>query len=125
MILADTSIWIAHFRHGEPGLAGHLGSGLILMHPWVRGELACGNLKDRESILADLDALPMANLAADSEVLAFIEKHRVWGRGIGWIDVHLLVSALLSGCYLWTLDTRLHAAARRFALLPPRSARPS
>lgn len=119
MILADTSIWIAHFRHGEPALADFLGSGLILMHPCVHGELACGNLKDRESILADLAALPMANLAADSEVLTFVEKYGLWGRGIGWIDVHLLVSALLSECHLWTLDTRLHAAAREFALIPP------
>jgi predicted nucleic acid-binding protein len=114
--LADTSVWVAHFRHSEPRLADYLAQGVIVMHPWVRGELACGRLKDRESILSDLQALPAAQVAADSEVLTLLERHVLWGRGLGWIDVHLLTSALLSGCRLWTLDKSLNNAARELGV---------
>lgn len=84
------------------------------MHPWVAGELACGNLKSRRVVLSDLYALPLANLASDAEALNFLEHRKLWGRGLGWIDVHLLVSALLSSCRLWTLDKRLATAAKDF-----------
>jgi hypothetical protein len=116
MILADTSVWVAHFRYGEPRLADHLSQGLVLMHPWVCGELACGNLRNRERVLADLHALPTATMAADSDALTLIEDRKLWGRGLGWIDVHLLASALLSGCRLWTLDKRLAGATSDLGL---------
>jgi len=111
MVLADTSVWIEHFRRREPALADRLSEGLVLMHPFVAGELACGSLKDRVAILSDLHALAPARLASNLEVLRLIEDRRLWGRGLGWIDAHLLASALLSNCWFWTLDARLAKAA--------------
>jgi predicted nucleic acid-binding protein len=116
MVLADTSVWVAHFREGHPGLTTLLTDGLVLMHPFVSGELACGNLKARASILADLNALPAATRAEDSEVTRLIEDRRLWGRGLGWVDAHLLAAALLSNCRLWTLDKRLDRAATDLGL---------
>jgi len=112
MVLADTSVWIQHSRRGEPSLARWLTAGQVLMHPFVLGELACGSLKNRAEILSDLQELPSAMLASTTEALRLVEDRRLWGRGLGWIDVHLLASALLSDCGFWTLDKRLgHAAA--------------
>jgi predicted nucleic acid-binding protein len=111
MVLADTSVWIEHLRRGHPGLTELLRQGLVLMHPSVAGELACGNLKNRAAILADLFALPTTTVASDGEVLQLIEDRRLWGRGLGWIDAQLLASALISNCRLWTLDKRLAAIA--------------
>jgi predicted nucleic acid-binding protein len=116
MVLADTSVWIEHFRAREPALAERLSQGLVVMHPFVSGELACGNLKDRASILSDLNALPQAKPASNAEVLHLIEDRRLCGRGLGWIDAHLLASALLSDCLFWTLDTRLAKAAVELGL---------
>lgn len=116
MVLADTSIWIDHFRRHEPALAHHLSQGQVLMHSFIVGELACGNLKDRASILADLQALPVAPSASDAEVMQLIDSHRLWGRGLGWIDVHLLASARLSGCRFWTRDTKLARAASQLGV---------
>ncbi len=116
MLLADTSVWIEHFRRREPALADRLSEGIVLMHPFVSGELACGNLKDRAAILSNLHALPPANVASNAEVLYLIEDRRLWGRGLGWIDAHLLASALLSKCRFWTLDTRLAKAAAELGL---------
>lgn len=116
MILVDTSVWIEHFRYGEQRLAKHLAEGLVLMHPWIAGELACGNLKNRQSVLSDLRALPSARLASDEDVLSMIEGRRLWGRGLAWIDIHLLVSCLLSSCPLWTFDKRLDLAARHLGI---------
>jgi hypothetical protein len=123
MLLADTSVWIQHFRQGEPGLARQLTEGLVLMHPFVSGELACGNLKDRKAVLSDLHTLPKAHAATSIEVLQLIEDRKLWGRGLGWIDAHLLASALLSHCGFWTLDKRLGKAAAELGL-NPQSARP-
>lgn len=116
MVLADTSVWIAHFRKREPKLAALLSEGAILMHPWIRGELACGNLSDRGAILADLAALPAAKVASDSEVLFAVEDRKLWGSGLGWVDVQLLVSALLTDCQLWSLDGKLANAAKEFGI---------
>ena len=116
MLLADTSIWVQHFRSGKPTLAVRLSDGLVLMHPFVAGELACGNLKNRAAILSDLHALPSAKLASNAEVLQFIEDRVLWGRGLGWIDTHLLASTLLSDCRFWTLDKRLGQAAAELGL---------
>lgn len=111
MILVDTSVWIAHFRKGSPRLSELLGNGLALAHPFIVGELACGNLRNRTRILSDLQALPCAYFATHEEVMWLIEARKLWGLGIGWIDGHLLASALLSTCRIWTLDQRLLRAA--------------
>jgi hypothetical protein len=111
MILVDTSVWIAHFRKGGSSLAELLSEALVLVHPFVVGELACGNLRNRARILTDLEALPSPVSATHEEVIRLIEDRKLWGLGIGWIDAHLLASALLSDCQLWTLDRRLVRAA--------------
>jgi hypothetical protein len=86
------------------------------MHPFVSGELACGNLKSRVTTLSDLHALPSPKLASDTAVLQLIEDRWLWGRGLGWVDAHLLASALLSHCEFWTLDKKLGEAAREMGL---------
>jgi predicted nucleic acid-binding protein len=116
MVLVDTSVWIEHLRDGQPALAALLSDGLVVMHPFVTGELACGNLKKRTSILSDLGALPVPTCASDDEVMRLVEDRRLWGRGLGWIDAHLLASALVSHCRVWTLDKRLLSAAFELGL---------
>lgn len=111
MILVDTSVWIAHFRKGGSRLAELLGEAAVLVHPFVVGELACGNLRNRAGILSDLEVLPSAVSATHEEVIRLVEDRKLWGLGIGWIDAHLLASALLSDCQLWTMDKRLVRAA--------------
>ena len=112
MILVDTSVWIAHLRDGVLPLAAALEHGGVLMHPFVLGELACGSLKKRREILRLLGALPSAPQATNPEVMDFIERRALMGRGVGYIDVHLLASVALAGtARLWTLDKRLAAVA--------------
>ena len=111
MILVDTSMWVEHLRHGLPRLATLLQEGEVMIHPWVIGELACGNLRNRQQVLELLLGLPMATVASDTEVLLLIERERLMGRGIGYVDAHLLASARLSHCRLWTQDRRLAAVA--------------
>ena len=111
MVLADTSVWIGHFRGKEPGLAPLLEEGVVLTHPFILGELACGNLSKREITLAHLSSLPAAVHAQHEEALQIVDKRKLWGAGIGWIDAHLIASALLSNCLLWTLDERRKKAA--------------
>lgn len=111
MIIADTSIWVHHFRRGLPDFAAALRSGLITMHPVVLGELATGNLAKRAQTLASLRSLPRTKIGTTEECLDFIEVQSLYGRGIGWNDLQLLVAARLSGDPLWSLDTRLTEAA--------------
>lgn len=112
MILVDTSVWVDHLRKGAPALAAALEQGNVLMHPFVRGELACGNLKNRGQVLRLLGELPGAPIATDGETLGFIERRALMGRGLGYIDVHLLASVALTGtARLWTRDKRLAVAA--------------
>ena len=92
MILVDTSVWVDHLRAGEQGLEELLQHGRVLMHPFVIGELACGNLQNREMVLMLLHELPRAPVATDEEALLFIDRHRLYGLGIGYIDAHLLAS---------------------------------
>lgn len=113
MILVDTSVWIDHFRVGKSELREALVRALVLTHPFVIGEIACGNLKNRMRILADLKVLPSVVNATNEEALRLIEERKLWGRGIGWIDAHLIASTLLSNCRLWTLDRQLDGAAGR------------
>lgn len=96
MVLIDTSIWIEHLRKGEPRLAEFLRNGLVLIHPFVLGELACGNLKNRGQTLKDLAALPLAVSSTHQEAFHLVNERNLWGKGIGWVDAHLLTSALLS-----------------------------
>ena len=117
MILVDTSVWIDHLRSGEPALATVLEGGRVLMHPFVLGELACGNLKNRGEVLRLLGDLPAAPTATDPEVLGLIERRALMGRGIGYIDVHLLASAALADIgRIWTRDRRLAAVAAELEL---------
>lgn len=111
MILVDTSIWIAHLREGNQRLAGLLEQVQVLSHPFVIGELACGALRNRTAVLALLGNLPEAPIAEHQEVLEFVERERLHGRGIGWVDVHLLASVRLSDAALWTLDRPLARVA--------------
>jgi predicted nucleic acid-binding protein len=113
LILADTSVWVDHLRRGDEPLAELLERGAVLGHPFVVGEIACGNLSDRGAILALLQHLPMATVAEPDEVLAYIDRHKLHGKGIGYVDAHLLAAtALPGGARLWTRDRRLHAVAR-------------
>ena len=117
MILVDTSVWIDHLRSGEPLLVAVLESGGVMMHPFVLGELACGNLANRSQVLELLGALPASPTATDPEALEFIERRTLMGRGIGYVDVHLLASTALSGDgYLWTRDRRLATVATELDL---------
>jgi predicted nucleic acid-binding protein len=114
VILADTSVWVEHLRRGHGRLAAGLHDGEIVTHPMVIGELACGVIRNRREILALLGQLPSVAVASDGEALTLIERHRLTGRGIGWVDAHLLTSVLITGSVrLWTLDRRLLAASER------------
>lgn len=117
MILADTSVWVNHFRHGSMQLERLLDSQQVLMHAHVLGELACGNLPDRRSTLRFLHRLPAAAVATHAEALGLIEIHGLAGRGVGYGDVHILASALLTPeAWLWTVDGRFRDAAQDFGV---------
>lgn len=114
MILADSSVWIEHLRRGSPAFARQLDAANVVIHPFVIGEIACGNLRNRRLILADLAELPRAPVATDDEAMAFIENRRLMGKGVGYVDVHLLASvALARDVTLWTFDVRLASLAGR------------
>ncbi|MGH7731023.1 MAG: type II toxin-antitoxin system VapC family toxin [Candidatus Eiseniibacteriota bacterium] len=107
MILVDTSVWVDHLRSGSRVLVSLLQREEVLTHPFVIGELACGAIRNRAEVLAHLATLPRATMADDDELLDFVERRRLFGRGIAWIDAHLLASAVLSDARLLTLDRRL------------------
>jgi len=111
MILVDTSIWVSHLRNGNSKLEELLNDGDVFCHLFIIGELACGNIKNRTEILSLLSALPKVDLLDNAEVLSFIERNKLMGKGLGLIDVHLLASAILSEAPLWTLDTKLKHVA--------------
>lgn len=112
MTLVDTSVWVDHLRNGNDGLSDLLLKDEVVCHPVVIGELACGNLKQRTELLALLHALPTVERVSDDEILFFIEQHRLSGRGLGLVDVHILASCVISQTPLWTLDARLQQAAK-------------
>ncbi len=120
MILVDTAVWIDHFRDGDPALTGLLERGEVLAHPWITGELALGRLSARAEILKLLGDLPQAAVATPAELLAFIERHELFGFGIGYVDAQLLAAATLtSDATLWTNDRRLAAVAARLGAAYP------
>ena len=117
MILVDTSVWIDHFHRSLPPLAEALEREEVLTHPFVIGELACGTLAKRREVLDLLAALPAAARATDEEALALIERRTLMGKGLGYIDVHLLAAVLLTErAQLWTRDRRLHTAATQLRI---------
>jgi predicted nucleic acid-binding protein len=111
VVLIDTSVWVSHLRDGHEGLCALLDEGLVLCHPFIIGELACGSVANRVEILSLLRALPQATVATHDEVLAFIDARDLAAKGLGYIDVHLLAAAVVTGVPLWTLDRRLRQAA--------------
>ena len=111
MILVDTSVWVDHLRKGVPALVAALDQGMVLTHPFIIGEIACGNLRNRGEVLGLLEELPAAPAVTDAEARDFIERRALMGRGIGYIDVHLLASVTLASALLWTRDRRLAAVA--------------
>jgi predicted nucleic acid-binding protein len=115
-MLVDTSVWIDHFREGNMDLEYLLDEGRVAIHPFVIGELACGSLRRRSDTLRLFEALPSVPVATHDEVLTLIERHRLDGTGLGWIDMHLLASAKLAGQSLWSTDHRLRATAKRLGL---------
>lgn len=117
-MLVDTSIWVDHLRQRDPRLAELLEVGAVWTHPFVVGELACGNLARRSEVLELIGALPSAPVADHDEVLAFVEGRRLMGQGLGWVDVHLLASAVLASLPLWTADKRLSEVARAIDVHP-------
>ena len=117
MILVDTSVWIEHFRVGSDRLRTLLFDEQVLCHPFVVGELAYGTLQKRGEILRMLKALPEAHLLENEEVLGFLEARGLYGRGMGWVDAHLLASTLLTRCTLWTFDKPLRRAAAALNVL--------
>lgn len=111
MILIDTSVWVRHLRQGDRRLISLLEDEQVVCHPFIIGELACGALKNRREILTLLATLPMATVAEHEEVLNLIESRALYARGIGWVDAHLIASALLTPIPLWTLDVKLGTVA--------------
>jgi predicted nucleic acid-binding protein len=116
LILVDTSIWIDHIRWPDGGLMDLLDRELALGHPFVIGELAVGTLPNRAIWLRDLGRLPSAMIARHHEVLSIIENSNLFGRGLGYVDVHLLASTRLSKSLIWTRDRRLSAAAAELGI---------
>ncbi|MCB1865482.1 MAG: type II toxin-antitoxin system VapC family toxin [Chromatiales bacterium] len=119
MLLVDTSIWVDHLRQGEPRLVALLEREEVLIHPFVIGELACGNLSNCQELLSLLGELPAINPITHDEALALIEHHQLMGRGLGWIDIHLLGSAMVAGAGFWTRDRRLREAADNLNVAAP------
>jgi predicted nucleic acid-binding protein len=117
-VIADTSVWVDHLRGAHTRLPALLDEGMVQMHPFVAGELALGGLPDRASVLGWLDALPAAVTASDDEVRWLVERHRLWDRGIGWVDAHLLAAVLLGSVPLLTHDRTLAAVAADLGVAP-------
>ncbi len=116
MVIVDTSIWVTHLRQGSRQLEKLLMDAEVMCHPFIIGELACANLKNRYEIISLLQSLPMAPTIEFDEFLFFIDRNHLMGKGVGFVDVHLLASAQLTGIPLWTADKRLKSAADQLEL---------
>ena len=120
MILVDTSVWVDHLRRGDDGLSALLDQAQVLTHPFVIGELALGDLRERQQMLSLLEHLPAAENATHLEVMQLIGAEQLFGRGIGYVDAHLLAAVRLSpGARLWTRDARLQRVAEAMGLAEP------
>ncbi len=115
-VLVDTSVWVSHFRFSEDRLVMMLDEEDVACHPYIIGELACGTMKNRVEILDLLRSLPMVKTTTQEEILFFIDENKLMGQGLGYIDVHLLSSAVLSDIPIWTLDKYLAKAASRLGV---------
>ena len=115
-MLVDTSIWVDHLRKRNSTLVKLLESGDVLTHPLVIGELACGNLAQRTKVLTALTELPSVSSASNEEVLELLETRKLMGRGLGWIDLHLLASSMIARVPLWSADKRLSGVAREIGV---------
>lgn len=118
MTLVDTSVWIDHLRRsGDPQLIALLKKNNVWVHPWIVGEIACGNLAHRARVIGELRKLPQLAIARDQEVLLLIKRRRLMGKGIGYVDAHLLTAALAQGARLWTRDKHLMTIAAALGIL--------
>jgi len=116
MVLVDTSIWVTHLRQGSRQLEKLLMDAEVMCHPFIIGELACENLKNRNEIISLLQSLPLAPTIEFDEFIFFIDRNHLMGKGIGFVDVNLLASAQLAGVPLWTAEKRLKSAADQLEL---------
>ena len=117
-VLVDTSVWVSHFKSANPGLVALMASDAVLMHPMVQGEIACGTPPDRARTLSDLEELAQVHLATIPEVMAFVDRERLYGKGCGLVDLVLLASTLMTpGAMLWTMDKRLADLAEPLGVL--------
>jgi predicted nucleic acid-binding protein len=116
MVIVDTSIWVTHLRQGSQQLEKLLIDAEVMCRPFINGELACGNLKNRDEIISLLQRLPIAPMIEFDEFLSFINQNLLMGKGIGFVDVHLLASARLAGAPLCTSDRKLKSAAAQLEL---------
>lgn len=116
MILVDTSIWVEHFRSGSQRLQQLLLAGIVDCHPFVIGELSCGNLRNRRETLGLLEMLPQLAVAEDREVRHLVETRALYRKGLGWVDVHLLASAMIARESIWTLDQPLAKIANELGV---------
>ncbi len=121
MILVDTSVWIDHLRAGVSALRDRLDAGAVCIHPFVIGEIACGVIRERRVVLDLLGQLPSVPVALEEEVLSLIDRRTLMGRGIGYLDAHLLASALLARAPLWTHDRHLAGVAAELGVAAPTS----
>jgi predicted nucleic acid-binding protein len=113
MILVDTSVWIGHFRKHDAALFQMLIDGRVGTHPFILGELACGNFKNRAGVLTALRALPAVPVADEAEAYYLLETYRLWGTGMGWVDLHVLTAAAVAGWRLLTFDAAMQRAAAK------------
>jgi len=116
VVLVDTSVWVEHLRSGNIGLESLLNNDGVVCHLFIVGELSCGNLSNRVEILTLLQALPLANHAEHEEVMHFIENYSLMGKGLGYIDMHLIASAILTKAPIWTLDKKLKEVSLKLGL---------
>ena len=116
MVLVDSSIWVTHLRLRSQQLEKLLMDAEVMCHPLIIAELACGNLNNRNEIITLLQSLPMASTIEFNEFLIFIDRNQLMGKGIGYVDIHLLASARLTGVPLWTADKKLKSAANQLEL---------
>ncbi len=116
MVLADTSVWINHLRNSNSTLIKLLEEVKVYSHPFIKGELACGNIKNRSEFFKFYNKLPVLSLVTENEALFFLNEHKLFGKGLGWIDVHLLASVYLNNIKLFTIDRKLKQTALKLGV---------